>query len=175
MPVKATGGAAMTASRLERQNDAIEKQIGLMDADAAAVGTGVDEQERLQTAVAVADAPAERDGVDGHRRIRRGRSRRWPRRYGQAALQAAEAQHKMQQINQASQVLGSAMSNAFADAIIEGKKLNEVMCDLLKTLARAAINAAIMSLFTPGAGGGAVAVCLAVQGRRAAPIMRRAA
>jgi hypothetical protein len=55
-------------------------------------------------------------------------------------------------INQASQVLGSAVSTAFADAIVEGKKLDDVLKSLVNTLLKAAINSTIMSLFTPGAG-----------------------
>ena len=58
-------------------------------------------------------------------------------------------------MNAAAQLVGSALSTAFADAIMEGKKLNEVLSQMLKTLARAAINSTIMAPFTPGAGGGA--------------------
>ena len=152
VPVKPTGGAGDTASAYERQNDALEKQIGLMGAEAAAAGTSIENREALKAQSLLLTA-AEKDGIVVTEAYAK-EIEALAGRYGAAALQAAEAQHRIQQINQASQVLGSAVSSAFADAIIEGKKLNEVMNDLLKTLARAAINAGIMSIFTPGAGGG---------------------
>jgi len=71
-----------------------------------------------------------------------------------ATLENAKAAQLLQRINQAYDTFGSSISTAFADAIIEGKKLNEVLSSLLKTLARAAINSTITGLFNsfkPGA------------------------
>jgi hypothetical protein len=148
--VRDTGGD--TQSAFERQNDQITKHIALMEADTAAVGKNVGEQERLKT-IALLKTAAERDGVTVTAEMTR-QMEAQADAAARARLALAQAQYQLAQINQASQVLGSALSSAFADAIIEGKKLNEVMSSLLKTLARAAINAGIMSIFTPGAGGG---------------------
>ncbi|MET0721034.1 MAG: hypothetical protein ABWY64_09390, partial [Tardiphaga sp.] len=151
VPVKPTGGGD-TASAYERQNAALEKQIGLMNAEAASAGTSIENREALKAQSLLLTA-AEKDGIVVTEAYAK-EIEALAGRYGQAALGAAEAQHKIQQINQASQVLGSAVSSAFSDAIVEGKKLNEVLESLVKTLLKAAINATIMNLFTPGAGGG---------------------
>lgn len=71
-----------------------------------------------------------------------------------ATAEHTRARDRLQQLNQASAQLGSALSNSFADAVLEGKNLNEVLNQLLKSLARMAINASFASLFSPGAGGG---------------------
>lgn len=71
-----------------------------------------------------------------------------------ATAEHTKARDRLQQLNSASTQLGSALANSFADAIIEGKSLNEVLNQLLKSLARMAINASLMSLFSPGAAGG---------------------
>lgn len=65
-----------------------------------------------------------------------------------------QARDKLNKINSASSQVGSALSTAFADAVVEGKKLNEVVNSLLKTLAKAAINAGFSAIFNPGVGGG---------------------
>lgn len=72
----------------------------------------------------------------------------------QATDANTKARQSLQQLNQASQVVGSALSTAFADAIVDGKSLNEVLNGLIKTLEKAAINALIMQAFAPGVGGG---------------------
>lgn len=73
------------------------------------------------------------------------------RQVGDASIQAHTA---LQRVNSASQQIGSALSTAFADAIVEGKSLNDVFNSLIKTLEKAAINSLFTSLFSPGVGGG---------------------
>jgi hypothetical protein len=58
------------------------------------------------------------------------------------------------EINSASAQLGSALSTAFADAIVEGKSLNDVLSNLVKTLEKAAINSLFASFFNAPASGG---------------------
>lgn len=72
----------------------------------------------------------------------------------QATAEHTKAAERLRQLNAVSSQIGSALANSFADAILEGKSLNEVLNQLLKSLARMAINAAFMSIFSPGAGGG---------------------
>jgi hypothetical protein len=69
-----------------------------------------------------------------------------------ATANYAAAAQKLQDINQLSSTLGSALSSAFADAVVEGKKLNEVLASLIKTLEKAAINQLFASFFQPRGG-----------------------
>jgi hypothetical protein len=151
VPVRATGGGGDTQSALDRQVDQLEKHILLLEADTAAVGKNVGEQERLKTE-ALLVAAAQKDGVTATGEYAEA-LKLLAVRAGQARLEQAKAAEHMQQIQAAYQTVGSAVSTAFADAIIEGKKLNEVLDSLVKTLARAAINTTIGNLFkmiTPG-------------------------
>jgi hypothetical protein len=65
-----------------------------------------------------------------------------------------KARDSLNKINSASSQIGSALSTAFSDAIVEGKSLNDVFTSLLKTLEKAAINSIFTSIFNPGVGGG---------------------
>jgi hypothetical protein len=65
-----------------------------------------------------------------------------------------KAKDSLSKINSASSQIGSALSSAFADAVVEGKNLNDVMSSLLKTLEKAAINSIFASFFNAGAAGG---------------------
>jgi hypothetical protein len=73
---------------------------------------------------------------------------------GTAATAYDKAGESLSRINSASSQLGSALSTAFADAVVEGKKLNEVFSSLIKTLEKAAINSLFASFFNPAASGG---------------------
>lgn len=73
---------------------------------------------------------------------------------GQATAAFSKARETLHSLNSASQAVGSALASSFADAVLEGKKLDEVFSSLLKQLARLAINAAFNSIFAPGGGGG---------------------
>jgi hypothetical protein len=64
------------------------------------------------------------------------------------------ARERLQKLNTASSQVGSALSTAFADAIVEGKSLNDVLSSLLKTLEKAAINDVFGSIFNAPAAGG---------------------
>ena len=72
----------------------------------------------------------------------------------QAATANDRARESLNRINSASQQLGSALSTAFADAVLEARSLNDVLSSLLKTLARAGINSLFASLFNAPTGGG---------------------
>lgn len=64
------------------------------------------------------------------------------------------ARESMSKLNSASSQLGSALSSSFADAVVEGKSLNEVLGNLLKTLEKAAINSAFANFFNAPSSGG---------------------
>jgi len=74
---------------------------------------------------------------------------------GAAAGAYDQAREKLNQINSASATLGSALWSAFADAVVEGRNLNEVLDSLVKTLARAGINSIFASIFNAPSSGGA--------------------
>lgn len=153
-----TGGVAAGRDEFERANDSITKHIALMNADTAAVGKGVYEQERLKTEATLMEGVrrklniAEGEAIPLNEELA-AKIKKQADASGEAALKNAEVKEQLNKLNQASQILGSAISTAFSDAVVEGKKLTEVLDALLKTLAKAAINASIMNLFTPGAGG----------------------
>jgi hypothetical protein len=74
-----------------------------------------------------------------------------------AALATAantRAADSVAKLNTASSTLGSALSTAFADAVVEGKNLNDVVTGLIKTMAKAGINSLFASFFNQQAGGG---------------------
>ncbi|MCK1401968.1 hypothetical protein IVB45_17805 [Bradyrhizobium sp. 4] len=73
---------------------------------------------------------------------------------GAATAAMDQARDAVNRLNSASSQVGSALSNAFADAVVEGRNLNEVLTGLLKTLEKALINSAFASIFNPGASGG---------------------
>jgi hypothetical protein len=65
-----------------------------------------------------------------------------------------KARDSLSRINSASAQVGSALSTAFGDAIVEGKNLNDVLSSLIKTLEKSAINSLIAPLFNPSSAGG---------------------
>ncbi len=73
---------------------------------------------------------------------------------GSATLSYDKARDSLNRINSASAQFGSALSTAFADAVVEGKSLNDVLSNLIKTLEKAAINSVFASIFNPAFGGG---------------------
>lgn len=86
-------------------------------------------------------------------------------RHKQSFIQASEgakvaqtgfnaASKSVSELNSASSQLGSALSSAFADAIVEGKSLNDVFTNLIKTLEKAAINSVFSSFFNQPTSGG---------------------
>jgi hypothetical protein len=146
-----TGGDQEKA--FDRANDQVTKHIALMEADRVAVGLNAFEHERLRTEALLNVAAQKQFGeISEETRLK---IEAQANAAGRAAQELAVASDRLSKINAAQQQFGSAISTAFSDAIVEGKKLNEVLDSLVKTLLKAAINSTIMSIFTPAAGGGA--------------------
>jgi len=144
-PALKGGGGGDTASAYDREVDALTKKVAVMEAETAAAGTSIENRAAL-TEQARLYAAAEKDGIvitEAYAREIEGLAGK----YGQTAQAAADAAEKISQIKQAYQTVGSAVSTAFADAIVEGKKLNEVLDSLVKTLLKAAINTTIGNVF----------------------------
>ena len=134
----------------ERQVNAINKQTAAMQAEAATVGetAGATEEYRVQlelTEKALEKTNEITPEVNDEIALT-------AQRAGEAKQALAEHQFQLQKLNSASQQVGSALSTAFADAIVEGKKFSDVLTSLVQTLEKAAINSLVMSFFTPGAG-----------------------
>jgi hypothetical protein len=128
----------------------IEKQTIAMEAEAATTGETVGATEEYKVQLELTEA-ALRDGKEWTEKLN-DEIALTAERAGKAKQALAENQFALQRLNSASQQLGSALSTAFADAIVEGKSLNDVMKGLITTLEKAAINSLVMSFFTPGAG-----------------------
>jgi hypothetical protein len=137
---------------LAKQSEQIEKRMALMEADTKVMGLGIAKQEEAKTMTQLLTA-AEKDKITVDEEMRLAMEVQ-AEQAGKVAQAHAEAAYRMQQLNAASQQIGSALSSAFSDAILEGKALNDVLASLLKTLAKMAINAAVMAPFQSGAGGG---------------------
>lgn len=73
---------------------------------------------------------------------------------GIATTKFDAARLSLNQLNSASQQLGSALSTAFGDAVVDGKNLNDVVTGLEKTLEKAAINSLFSQVFNAPASGG---------------------
>lgn len=73
---------------------------------------------------------------------------------GTATTNFDKAKLSLSQLNSASSQVGSALSSAFADAVVDGKNLNDILDSLLKTLEKSAINGVFSSIFNAPASGG---------------------
>lgn len=136
----------------EVEIDRIEKHIAVTNADTAAAGQNVAVREQLRTEASLY-AALERAGIKDTENYADA-IYALSERAGQATINLAKANDMTNKINSASSQLGSALSTAFADAIVEGRKLDEVFSSLLKTLEKAAINSLFASFFNAPATGG---------------------
>jgi tape measure domain-containing protein len=73
--------------------------------------------------------------------------------YGEATQKIEDAEKAQQAVADAAQEVGNMLSDAFADAIVEGEELDQVLQKLLKSLASKGIDSIFSNLFG-GAGGG---------------------
>ena len=158
-PYPVGAGPAKQADEVERANNQITKNIALLDAQTQTMFMNVGAQAAARVEAQLMEAErrrlniAEGEAVPVSEELRK-KIDAQAAAMSRATLENAKAARQLQQINEAYDTFGSAVSTAFADAIIEGKKLNEVLSSLLKTLARAAINSTITGLFNsfkPGA------------------------
>jgi hypothetical protein len=142
--------APAAAGAFDRETNSINKHIAAMQANAATTGESAGAQEEYRVQMILSEKAIEQygdltDAVNDKIAVQAARA-------GQAAQALAQNQFQLQKINAASQQFGQALSTSFTDAIVEGKRLNEVAADLIKTFEKAALNSLIMSFFTPGAG-----------------------
>ena len=138
------------ADSYTREVNAINKQIAVMQAEAATTGEAAGAQEEYRVQLVLSEKAAQ-DGKEYTLELNDAIAAQ-AKAAGDAKQALAEHQFQLQRLNSASQQVGSALSTAFADAIVDGKKLSDVLTSLVQTLEKAAINSLVMSFFTPGAG-----------------------
>lgn len=146
------GGGGAEQHQFDRQIESIEKHTAKLQADAATVFESAQTQEEYRIQVQLTEAALSQYGEVTDEV--RDKIAALSERAGQAKQKLAEQQQTLQRLQSASQQVGSALSTAFADAIVEGKSLNDVLSGLIKTLEKAAINQLFSNLFSPGAAGG---------------------
>jgi hypothetical protein len=146
----AAASAAAEASAYDRANDQITKHIALLEADSQAVGKNAGEQERLRT-IATLKAAADRDGLKITAAMTEQMNAQ-ANAAAAAALKLALAQHQLQEINEASREFGSGLADAFKGLVLEGKKLDEVLKNLMNRMASKAIDKMFDLIFAAGAG-----------------------
>ena len=128
VPPRGGGGGGGDRSSYEREYAQIEKQIALMDARQEGIGETVETQKALEIQTRLLES-AERDGITVTQAYM-DEIDALAGRYGKAVAEAAALKEQVAKINSASQQFGQALSTGLADAIIEGKKLNEVFKSL---------------------------------------------
>jgi hypothetical protein len=148
----ATKSAAGDEGAWKRTNDQINKHILLMQGDTEAVGKNAGEQERLRT-IALLKAAADKDGIAITAKMTEQMTAQADAAAA-AALKLAVAQHQMQELNDASKEFGSALAEAFKGMVLQGKKLDEVLKNLMNRLASKAIDKLFDLAFATPAGGG---------------------
>ena len=179
VPLKETGGGD-TLDAFDRTEEAITRHTASVNADTIAVSQNSSVQAQLRAEFQLLNAIRKVEGevtqaqIDQYTKLRETMSAQQALvaagiqlnsehaksfvavSEGAGAAQAAytKAADGVAKLNSASQQIGSAISTAFADAIVEGKNLNDVFTSLLKTLEKAAINSIFASVFNQQAGGG---------------------
>jgi thymidylate synthase len=73
---------------------------------------------------------------------------------GQATAAYDKAKDSLSKINSASAQVGSALSSSFADAVVDGKNLGDVLTNLGKQLEKMAISSVFASIFNAPSSGG---------------------
>jgi hypothetical protein len=180
VPLKTVGDTGPDKDSFDRTEEQITRHTASMNADTIAVFQNNAAQAQLRAEFQLLNAIRKDEGevtqaqIDQYQKLRASMSAEQALKeaainltpaHKASFIAAAEgarvatenydkARESLNRINAASAQVGSALSSAFADAIVEGKSLNEVMSSLLKSLAKMAINSSLMSLFSaPSAGG----------------------
>jgi hypothetical protein len=148
----ATKPTAGDENAWKRTNDQINKHILLLEADTDAVGKNTGEQEKART-VALLKAAADKDGGKWTLEMIR-KMEEQAAAAGKAAQMLAVYKDRIQELNDASKEFGSALAEGFKEMVLQGKKLDEVLKNLMNRLASKAIDKLFDLAFASPAGGG---------------------
>lgn len=180
VPRRDTGSQTDVQDSFDRTEEQITRHTASLKADTIAVSQNSAVQAQLRAEFQLLNALRKSDGevtqeqIDQYTRLRETMSAQqaltaagieltdkhaksfFAASEGARAAQAGytAAADGVQKLNSASQQVGSILQNSFADAVVEGKNLNDVLSSLLKSFAKLAINNAFQSIFSPQAGGG---------------------
>lgn len=172
--------AAVQASSFDNEGNRIARHTAIVQADTAALYLNNAAQAtfraefELLTAAAKDNPKITQDQIDKYEKLRPSMTAlealqasgikltddqtasliKWSKGSGDATAGNDKVKLSLTQLNSASQQLGSALSSAFTDAVIEGKNLNDVVNGLLKTLEKSALNSVFASIFNAPASGG---------------------
>jgi hypothetical protein len=178
--LKKQGGEDESRDQFEVAVDSITKHIATLNADTAAVFQNNAAKAQLRaefqllTAIMRDEGEVTQEQIDKYEELRKTMSAQQAltaagikledehaakfelvsNKVGQATAAYGAANQALERLNSASQQLGSALSTAFSNAVIEGKKFSEVMSSLLKTLGNALINSGFASIFNAPSTGG---------------------
>ncbi|MGM5018727.1 hypothetical protein [Tardiphaga sp. 367_B4_N1_1] len=180
VPLRSTGGGGPEKDSFDRTEEQITRQTASMNADTIAVFQNNAARSQLRAEFQLLNAIRKDEGevtqaqIDQYQKLRASMSAEQALKEAAINLSPAhkasfisasegarvatenfdKARESLSRINQASSILGNALASSFADAVVEGKNLNDVMSSLLKTLAKASINSIFASFFNPTASGG---------------------
>lgn len=154
----AGGGKGAKSSRekideYEREIETIGKRTRALDAEREVVGKSAGDTAKAEAAFRLLEA-AKKANVNITPQILADIDA-MATKYGEATDAIEKARDAQEAVADAMSEVGSMLSSAFTDAILEGEKLDEVMKKLLKSLASKGIDSIFNSLFssTPGGGG----------------------
>jgi Lambda phage tail tape-measure protein (Tape_meas_lam_C) len=147
-----------TTTAFDRQVDAINKHIKVMEADAVSIGKGVFEQQRARTEAKLLEAALRDQEVVTE--AQRKEIERLSVEYGNAALAAAKATASFQLTSQITQTAVSGFADALVDFASGAKSFEDAFrqmtASVLKDIAKLLIQKSLLNLLLgpAGAGGG---------------------
>lgn len=180
VPPKSTGSGGDTADAFDRTEEQITKHTASINADTIAVFQNNAARAQLRAEFTLLNAIRKDEGevtqaqIDQYEKLRASMSAEQALEQAHINLTPAHrasfisasegaktavanydaARDSLNKLNSASSQVGSALSTSFADAVVEGKNLNDTLSSLLKTFAKMGINSVFSSFFNaPGAGG----------------------
>ena len=139
---KGKGGAADRENEFEREVASIEKRARAFDSERESLGRSATEAAKAEASFRLLEA-AKKANLPVTDELR-GRVDTLASAYAAAKVKLDEAEQAQRQAAEAQRYLGSAMTDAVSDLVIEGRSAAEVFENLTKSLAKAALQAALM-------------------------------
>jgi tape measure domain-containing protein len=147
------GGGKSSAERvneLQRETQAIQERTRALGAELQTIGLSAGETAKAEAAFRLLEAAKEANVAVTPQL--KAQIDSLAAAYGEATQKIEDAQKAQEAVADAAQEVGSMLSNAFQDAILEGEELDQVLQKLAKSLASKAFDNIFANLFG-GAGG----------------------
>lgn len=135
-------GGADKEDALEREIAAIQKRARAYDSERESLGKSATEAARAEATFRLLEA-AKKANIPVTDELR-GKIDTLATAYASAKVKLDEAKAAQQRVQETQRYLGDAMSDAVTDLLVEGRSLTDVFDGLAKSLAKAAIQAALM-------------------------------